>query len=45
VLPCGHWVAEETPELLLKHLLPFLASPASTGRRKDAAPVPAPDRG
>jgi pimeloyl-ACP methyl ester carboxylesterase len=44
VLPCGHWVAEESPELLLKHLLPFLASPASTGRRKDAAPVPAPDR-
>ena len=24
VLPCGHWVAEESPELLLKHLLPFL---------------------
>ena len=21
---CGHWVAEESPELLLKHLLPFL---------------------
>jgi pimeloyl-ACP methyl ester carboxylesterase len=24
VFPCGHWVAEESPELLLKHLLPFL---------------------
>jgi pimeloyl-ACP methyl ester carboxylesterase len=24
VLPCGHWVAEESPELLLKYLLPFL---------------------
>jgi pimeloyl-ACP methyl ester carboxylesterase len=24
VFPCGHWVAEERPELLLKHLLPFL---------------------
>ncbi len=24
VLPCGHWVAEESPELLLQHLLPFL---------------------
>ena len=23
-VPCGHWVAEESPELLLKHLLPFL---------------------
>jgi pimeloyl-ACP methyl ester carboxylesterase len=25
VFPCGHWVAEESPELLLKHLLPFLS--------------------
>jgi pimeloyl-ACP methyl ester carboxylesterase len=25
VLPCGHWVAEEIPEILLEHLLPFLA--------------------
>jgi haloacetate dehalogenase len=25
-LPCGHFIAEETPELLLQHLLPFLAS-------------------
>jgi pimeloyl-ACP methyl ester carboxylesterase len=25
VFPCGHWVAEESPELLLEHLLPFLA--------------------
>ena len=24
VFPCGHWVAEESPELLLKRLLPFL---------------------
>ena len=24
VLPCGHWVAEESPDLLLEHLLPFL---------------------
>jgi hypothetical protein len=24
VLPCGHWVAEESRELLLKHLLAFL---------------------
>jgi pimeloyl-ACP methyl ester carboxylesterase len=24
VFPCGHWIAEESPELLLKHLLPFL---------------------
>jgi pimeloyl-ACP methyl ester carboxylesterase len=24
VFPCGHWVAEESPDLLLKHLLPFL---------------------
>ena len=24
VFPCGHWVPEESPELLLKHLLPFL---------------------
>jgi pimeloyl-ACP methyl ester carboxylesterase len=24
VFPCGHWVPEECPELLLKHLLPFL---------------------
>jgi pimeloyl-ACP methyl ester carboxylesterase len=24
VLPCGHWIPEEMPELLLKHLLPFL---------------------
>jgi pimeloyl-ACP methyl ester carboxylesterase len=24
VFPCGHWVAEESPELLLNHLLPFL---------------------
>ena len=27
VFPCGHWVAEESPELLLKHLLPFLGEP------------------
>ena len=25
VLPCGHWIAEEIPEILLEHLLPFLA--------------------
>ena len=25
VVPCGHWVAEEIPEVLLGHLLPFLA--------------------
>jgi pimeloyl-ACP methyl ester carboxylesterase len=25
VLPCGHWVAEEIPDILLEHLLPFLA--------------------
>jgi len=25
VFPCGHWVAEESPQLLLEHLLPFLA--------------------
>ena len=25
VLPCGHWVAEEIPEILQEHLLPFLA--------------------
>jgi pimeloyl-ACP methyl ester carboxylesterase len=24
VLPCGHWIPEEMPEFLLKHLLPFL---------------------
>lgn len=24
VFPCGHWIPEESPELLLKHLLPFL---------------------
>jgi pimeloyl-ACP methyl ester carboxylesterase len=24
VFPCGHWVAEESPELLLEHLLAFL---------------------
>jgi pimeloyl-ACP methyl ester carboxylesterase len=24
VFPCGHWVPEESPELLLTHLLPFL---------------------
>jgi hypothetical protein len=24
VFPCGHWVAEESPELLLGQLLPFL---------------------
>jgi hypothetical protein len=24
VFPCGHWVAEESPELLLQNLLPFL---------------------
>jgi pimeloyl-ACP methyl ester carboxylesterase len=34
VLPCGHWVAEENPELLLEHLLPFLASSAITGSRR-----------
>ena len=27
VLPCGHWVAEESPELLLEPLLPFLGQP------------------
>ena len=27
VLPCGHWVAEESPELLLEQLLPFLGQP------------------
>ncbi len=26
-LPCGHWVAEESPELLLEQLLPFLGQP------------------
>jgi haloacetate dehalogenase len=25
VFPCGHWVAEESPDLLLKRLLPFLS--------------------
>ena len=25
VVRCGHWVAEEIPEVLLGHLLPFLA--------------------
>jgi pimeloyl-ACP methyl ester carboxylesterase len=24
VVPCGHWVAEEIPDVLLEHLLPFL---------------------
>ena len=24
VFPCGHWIPEESPELLLEHLLPFL---------------------
>jgi pimeloyl-ACP methyl ester carboxylesterase len=24
VVPCGHWVPEEIPDVLLEHLLPFL---------------------
>jgi pimeloyl-ACP methyl ester carboxylesterase len=24
VFPCGHWIPEESPEVLLKHLVPFL---------------------
>jgi hypothetical protein len=27
VVPCGHWVAEESLELLLEQLLPFLGQP------------------
>jgi hypothetical protein len=27
VHPCGHWVAEESPELLLEQLLPSLGQP------------------
>ena len=31
VFPCLHWVAEESPELLLKYLLPFLGLPGEHG--------------
>ena len=30
-LPCGHYIAEEVPELLLAHALPFLAMPQDAG--------------
>ena len=49
-LPCGHYLAEEVPDLLLEQVLPFLAGPTTRRARtrfsslRGAALQPPPDR-